>query len=38
MSLFKELALVDWNMVTRRALLILVLGVAACSLAIIVGG
>lgn len=38
MSKFKELALVDWNMVIRRTFLIVVLGVLACSLAIIVGG
>lgn len=37
-SLLKELSLVDWTTVTRRALLILVLGVIACGLAIIVSG
>jgi len=37
-SLPKELAYVDWNAVTRRALLVVVLGVLACSLAIIVSG
>lgn len=38
MGLFKELALVDWNTVGRRAVLILILGVVACALAVMVGG
>lgn len=38
MGLFKELALVDWSTVGRRAALILILGAVACALAVMVGG
>ncbi len=38
MGRFREFGLVDWSMVIRRAVLILVLGALACAVAVAVGG
>ncbi len=38
MGLFRGLGLVDWSVVARRAVLIVVLGGLACMVAVAVGG
>ncbi len=38
MGWFKDFWLVDWPMVIRRMVLILVLGAVACAVAVAVGG
>ncbi len=38
MGWFRDFGLVDWPMVIRRMVLILVLGAVACAVAVAVGG